>query len=72
MAEHTALCIVCMTRDPEAFDSDDLLICIECSANHEHCVECAEPYDFTLSGLEGLCDACLDAAERATRLRRAA
>ncbi|HVG89603.1 MAG: hypothetical protein ACJ740_09405 [Gaiellales bacterium] len=72
MAGHTALCIICMTRDPEAFDSDDLLICIECSANHEHCVECAEPYDFTLSGLEGLCDACLDAAERATRLRRAA
>jgi hypothetical protein len=72
MAGHAVLCIICATRDPDAFDSADVLICIECSANHEPCVECSEAYEFTLSGLDGLCDACADAAERIARLRRAA
>jgi hypothetical protein len=70
MDRPAVLCIICMTRDPSALDGDGWLICIDCSANHELCAECCEPYEFTLSGLDGLCDACLDAAER--RLRRAA
>jgi|1185.fasta_scaffold15770_3 hypothetical protein len=67
----SVLCIVCMTREPAAFAGDELLICVECSASYEHCAACGEPYDFGLSGLDGACEACLDAAER-RRLRHAA
>jgi hypothetical protein len=72
MAGHGMLCVLCGTREGDAFESIDVLLCIECSAHHEPCAECAEPYDFTLTGLHGACDACLTAAQRDTRLLHAA
>ena len=72
MAAHGMLCVLCGTRQDDAFDGVDVLLCIECSAHHEPCAECAEPYDFTLSGASGTCEACLAAAERAAELLHAA
>jgi hypothetical protein len=72
MAAHGMLCVVCGSRDSDAFDGVDVLLCIECAVHHEPCAECSDPYDFTLSGLNGICDACVAAAERAERLLPAA
>lgn len=54
----TVLCVVCASRDPEAFADPAALLCAECEIRWAVCLDCDEPYSVAEARERVRCDSC--------------
>ncbi|HYW29394.1 MAG TPA: hypothetical protein VE824_06280 [Gaiellales bacterium] len=55
----TVLCVVCSTRDAEAFADTAALLCAECETRWAVCLDCDEPYLIAEATGTLRCEPCL-------------
>jgi hypothetical protein len=55
----TVLCVICSSRDPEAFADPAALLCAECQTRWAVCLDCDEPYVIAEAVSSMRCESCL-------------
>jgi hypothetical protein len=55
----TVLCVVCASRDPDAFAERDALVCAECETRWAVCLDCDEPFLVAEATTTVRCGPCL-------------
>ena len=55
----TVLCVVCATRETDAFADPAALLCAECETRWTLCLDCDEPYVAAEAETTVRCEACL-------------
>ncbi|HET7428084.1 MAG TPA: hypothetical protein VFJ66_01430 [Gaiellales bacterium] len=64
----TVLCVVCSSRDAEAFAPPPALLCTECETRWAVCLDCDQPYVIAAAVSTVRCDPCLLALQAPARI----